>query len=49
MTGKGEQQVSLERILAEIRREKGIDKLVIIDALKLALVNCCPEKIWPQG
>jgi len=36
MTVKGEQQVSLERILAEIRREKGIDKLVIIDALKLA-------------
>src|SRR4030043_662344 len=48
MAVKGEQQVSLERILAEIRREKGIDKLVIIDALKLALLTAARKKYGPK-
>jgi N utilization substance protein A len=48
MTGKGEQQVSLERILTEIRREKGIDKLVIIDALKAALLTAARKKYGPK-
>ena len=48
MTGKVEQQVSLERILAEIRREKGIDKLVIIDALKAALLTAARKKYGPR-
>jgi len=48
MTVKGEQQVSLERILAEIRREKGIDKLVIIDALKLGLLTAARKKYGPK-
>ena len=48
MTPKGEQQVSLERILAEIRREKGIDKTVIIEALKLALLTAARKKYGPK-
>ncbi|WAC08617.1 MAG: transcription termination factor NusA [Thermodesulfobacteriota bacterium] len=48
MAVKGEQQVSLERILAEIRREKGIDKLVIIDALKAALLTAARKKYGPK-
>ena len=47
MIGKGD-QLSLERILAEIRREKGIEKTVILEALKAALLTAARKKYGPK-
>jgi len=47
MSEKGE-QLSLDRILSEIRREKGIDKPVIIEALKAALLTAARKKYGPK-
>lgn len=41
-------QLSLERVLTEIRREKGIDKPVIIEALKTALLAAAKKKYGPR-
>jgi len=41
-------QFSLERVLAEIRREKGIEKSVIIEALKSALLTAAKKKFGPR-
>ncbi|MCX8012443.1 MAG: transcription termination/antitermination protein NusA, partial [Desulfobacterota bacterium] len=41
-------QLSLDRILSEIRREKGIDKPVIIEALKAALLTAARKKYGPK-
>lgn len=41
-------QLSLERVLTEIRREKGIDKPVIIEALKTALLTAAKKKYGPR-
>ncbi|MBN2467021.1 MAG: transcription termination/antitermination protein NusA [Deltaproteobacteria bacterium] len=41
-------QYSLERILTEIRRDKGIDKAVIIEALKAALLTAARKKYGPR-
>ena len=40
--------LSLERVLTEIRREKGIDKPVIIEALKTALLTAAKKKYGPR-
>lgn len=47
MTGKAD-QMSLERVLSEIRRERGIDKPVIIEALKAALLSAARKKYGPR-
>jgi len=41
-------QFSLERVLAEIRRDKGIDKAIIIDVLKTALLTAAKKKYGPR-
>ena len=40
--------LSLERVLSEVRREKGIDKPVIIEALKAALLSAARRKYGPR-
>jgi len=40
--------LSLERVLSEVRREKGIDKPVIIEALKAALLSAARKKYGPR-
>ena len=47
MAAKGD-QLSLERILTEIRREKGIEKPIIIEALKTALLTAARKKYGPK-
>ena len=41
------EQFSLDRVLSEIRREKGIEKTVIIEALKAALLTAAKKKYGP--
>ncbi|MBW1679228.1 MAG: transcription termination factor NusA, partial [Deltaproteobacteria bacterium] len=47
MAGKVD-RLSLERVLTEIHREKGIDKTIIIDALKAALITAARKKYGPR-
>jgi N utilization substance protein A len=42
------EQFSLDRVLSEIRREKGIEKPVIIEALKAALLTAAKKKYGPR-
>jgi len=42
------EQFSLDRVLSEIRREKGIEKNVIIEALKAALLSAAKKKYGPR-
>lgn len=42
------EQISLDRVLSEIRREKGIEKTVIIEALKTALLTAAKKKYGPR-
>jgi N utilization substance protein A len=48
MVEKRNNHFSLERVLAEVRREKGIDKSVIIEALKAALLSAARKKYGPR-
>jgi len=47
MAGKLD-RLSLERVLSEVRREKGIDKAIIIEALKAALITAARKKYGPR-
>jgi len=47
MAGKLD-RLSLERVLSEVRREKGIDKAIIIEALTAALLTAARKKYGPR-
>ena len=47
MAGKVD-RLSLERVLSEVRREKGIDKAIIIEALEAALLTAARKKYGPR-
>ena len=47
MAGKLD-RLSLERVLSEVRREKGIDKAIIIEALEAALLTAARKKYGPR-
>ncbi len=38
----------LDRILEEVRKDKDLDKQILIETLEAALFKSCKEQVWAQ-